>query len=342
MSYLIGTDPELFVTKGGILQSAFGLIKGDKANPFVVDNGAVQVDGMALEFNTDPTDCEDTFVSHLSTVMKQLKEMVPDYEFFLEPTAEFGKDYIEEQPLAARELGCDPDYNAYTGKVNKKPDGDGGFRTASGHIHIGWTEGEDVNCPFHFDECCSVAKQLDAYLGIPSLLFDADEKRRQMYGQAGAFRPKPYGMEYRVLSNAWLKTEELQRWVFSNAQLAMDRLVAGEALEIDTQYFINRGVADKKTPRALTRMLLRHDIDLPPLEKVKEVEENKRDYGEIKAFFANYGEAMEAVLEPHIRNPFEMPLDRNVLRNAPRLAIRDDVLEVDQGEWRNNMGAREA
>lgn len=267
MTYLIGTDPELFVTKGGKLQSAFGLIKGDKANPFVVDKGAVQVDGMALEFNTDPTDCEDTFVSHLSTVMKQLQEMIPDYEFFVEPTAEFGKEYIEEQPLAAKELGCDPDYNAYTGKANEKPDGDKGFRTASGHIHIGWTEEEDVNCPFHFDECCAVAKQLDAYLGVPSRIFDTDEKRRQMYGQAGAFRPKPYGMEYRVLSNAWLKTEELQRWVFSNAQLAMDRLVEGDVPDFDTPYIIN---SPNRNRDALTRILTRNNIPHPPYEKVEE------------------------------------------------------------------------
>lgn len=264
MAYLIGTDPELFVTKNGKLESAFGLIKGDKANPFAVDKGAVQVDGMALEFNTDPTDCEDTFVAHLSTVMKQLQEMVPDYEFFVEPTAEFGKEYIEEQPLEAKELGCDPDYNAYTGKANEKPDGDTGFRTASGHIHIGWTEEEDINCPFHFDECCAVAKQLDAYLGVPSLLFDEDEKRRQMYGQAGAFRPKPYGMEYRVLSNAWLKTEELQRWVFKNAQLAVERLVDGDVSAFDADFVINTQCQYERKEHILKRILNRNNIPLPP------------------------------------------------------------------------------
>jgi len=51
---LVGCDPEYFVKKNGIFQSAHGLIMGDKKNPQKVRNGAVQVDGMAVEFNIDP------------------------------------------------------------------------------------------------------------------------------------------------------------------------------------------------------------------------------------------------------------------------------------------------
>ena len=72
--------------------------------------------------------------------------------------------------------------------------------------------------------CCTLSKELDYYLGLPSLLFDPDTSRRKMYGKAGAFRPKPYGMEYRVLSNAWLKSPELIKWVFNNTKLAFERL----------------------------------------------------------------------------------------------------------------------
>ena len=51
---LVGCDPEVFVKQNGVFKSAFGLIKGDKKNPQKIRNGAVQVDGMALEFNIDP------------------------------------------------------------------------------------------------------------------------------------------------------------------------------------------------------------------------------------------------------------------------------------------------
>ena len=51
----VGADPEIFLgdADGGLV-SAYGLIKGDKEHPFPVTNGAVQVDGMAAEFNIDP------------------------------------------------------------------------------------------------------------------------------------------------------------------------------------------------------------------------------------------------------------------------------------------------
>ncbi len=39
-------------------------------------------------------------------------------------------------------------------------------------------------------------------------MYDKDTERRGMYGKAGAFRPKPYGVEYRTLSNAWLSNDE--------------------------------------------------------------------------------------------------------------------------------------
>lgn len=230
MEILIGTDPELFLKKDGILQSAYGLVKGSKYNPFKVNKGAVQVDGMALEFNTDPAASSDEFVTNISEVMRQLKELVPEYEFFIEPTAHFGQQYIEEQPDEAKELGCDPDFSAYTGVENPKPDGSKGFRTGAGHVHIGWGEGFNIKDEGHFQSCIAIVKQLDFFLGLPSLLFDEDQERRSMYGEAGAFRPKSYGVEYRTLSNAWLKEEKLQRWVFNNTQDAVNRLLEGENL----------------------------------------------------------------------------------------------------------------
>ena len=71
---------------------------------------------------------------------------------------------------------------------------------------------------------------MDFYLGLPSLLFDADTRRREMYGKAGCFRPKPYGAEYRTLSNAWLKSEELIRWVHRQVKTGMENVISGRHL----------------------------------------------------------------------------------------------------------------
>ena len=69
---LIGCDPEVFVKKDGLFKSAHGLIKGDKKNPFKIRSGAVQVDGMALEFNIDPAHNEDEFVFLVNDVFDQM------------------------------------------------------------------------------------------------------------------------------------------------------------------------------------------------------------------------------------------------------------------------------
>jgi hypothetical protein len=242
MNILIGCDPEVFVKQGGLFKSAHNLIKGDKKNPFKVRSGAVQVDGMALEFNIDPAATEDQFVFNVQDVFNQMKLMVPEYEVVVSPVAHFDAAYLKQQPAEALELGCDPDYCAWTNDQNPRPDGDRPMRTASGHIHIGFTDGEDINDPLLRHRGNIIAKQLDYYLGLPSLIFDKDVERRGMYGRAGSCRYKPYGVEYRTLSNAWLKSEKSMRWVYRNAVKGVKELIAGNSLEKtygDIQEIIN-------------------------------------------------------------------------------------------------------
>lgn len=202
--FTFGADPEFFVAKKGVPVSAHGLVPGTKAAPMPVKGGAVQVDGMALEFNIDPAKDPERFAFNLDLVLNQIMKMVPNYEVYGGCVANFGVDYIKAQPKEASELGCNPDYNAYTGLANPRPDVDTPFRTAAGHIHIGWTNNVDPMDPGHFKACQRVVKQLDRYVGVPSLFWDMDVKRRELYGKAGAFRPTHFGVEYRVLSNAWL------------------------------------------------------------------------------------------------------------------------------------------
>lgn len=213
----IGADPEFFVKKFGKLWSAHGLIPGSKERPFFVNKGAVQVDGMALEFNIDPAESYSQFEENMSTVFSEIQKMIPGYEIFVEPVADFGLDYIMSQPKEASDLGCSPDYNAYTKQANPRPDVNTPFRTASGHVHIGWTDTPvDINDEGHLDACRALTKALDLYLGVPSLIWDTDDRRRSLYGAAGAFRPKPYGMEYRVLSNKWINNPALRSLVYHN------------------------------------------------------------------------------------------------------------------------------
>lgn len=230
MKILVGADPEVFIRNpnDGSFVCAQGLIPGTKEDPFRVNNGAVQVDGMAGEFNIDPAETQAEFLRNVQDVYHQLQAMVPGYELVACPVANFDPEYFSSCPAVAKELGCNPDYNAWTGEQNDPPQGERPFRTASGHVHVGWTSGLNPLDPVHFEDCRAVVRQLDYYLGVPSLSYDLDNTRRPMYGQAGAFRPKPYGVEYRVLSNMWLTSDELMKWVYNQTIDAVEALMAGK------------------------------------------------------------------------------------------------------------------
>lgn len=222
--FLIGADPEVFIydqknkkfvsaeTKDG------PLIPGTKKDPHPINGGAIQVDGVAAEFNINPAKNFEEFYGNTKGVLMELKKRVKahseDYRLTPVPTATFDKKYFEELPKHTKELGCEPDYSAYTLKPNPRPQTKEPFRTGSGHVHIGWTKGVDPFSEGHMLDCQLVAKELDKYLHYASLSWDSDKKRQRLYGAPGSFRPKSYGMEYRPLSNAWLASPETIRTVY--------------------------------------------------------------------------------------------------------------------------------
>lgn len=268
LNILVGADPEVFVRKIGEkqFQSAHGLVAGDKKNPYKVHQGAVQVDGMALEFNIDPAKNEREFVENITGVMKIMAGMVPDYELVAVPVAKFTEAVMKKQPKEALELGCEPDFCAWdNGEANPRPNGDVNFRTGAGHVHIGWTNGVDTSDPGHLEACIMATKQLDFYLGLGSLVYDTDTKRRTMYGAAGAFRPKPYGVEYRVLSNAWLQSEALMAWVYRTTNKAIKDLFDGKPA-YDTHAALMRVLMKQAKPNSyhVRYFLDKCGVECPP------------------------------------------------------------------------------
>lgn len=231
---LIGADPELFCTdETGKLISSHGLVPGTKFEPFKVQHGAVQIDGTALEFNIDPAKNQTEFVKNIQSVMGQMQAMIGGKQFHIAPSVMYDEEYFKSVPEDAKELGCNPDYNAWTYSENPRPDMSTPLRTASGHVHVGWvSEGEDV-MP---GDQIAVVRELDYFLGIMSLDWDPDPTRRQLYGLAGAFRPKPYGVEYRVLSNAWLRSKDLMKQVYRLTKLGVSRAMSEDVELLHHKY----------------------------------------------------------------------------------------------------------
>jgi hypothetical protein len=229
---LIGCDPEVFVKKSSNNQNISGHdlgILGTKYEPQKMGTGAILVDGVALEFNIDPTEYEDIFIKRCTDMLNCLQMRVSmkddDYIINISSVARFNPKYFKELPEYVKALGCEPDFDAYTQNVNAKPNAKMPFRTAAGHIHIGWTEDKDIwNDVSHFNDCLNVVKQLDSSLYVGSLLWDKDVERRELYGKRGSFRPKSYGVEYRPLSNQWLTDTNLMGWVFDTTKKAVKML----------------------------------------------------------------------------------------------------------------------
>jgi hypothetical protein len=219
------------------------MIPGTKAEPLKVRNGMVQVDGMALEFGIDPSATKEDFVYRIKDVMSQLKEMLPaGHSLSVSSIARFSPEIMAAQPEEALELGCDPDYNAYTLDKNPRPTlPDPNIRSAGGHVHIGWGRGMASTDHRHIAACGALAAELDYYLGAASLAWDKDALRRSIYGAAGAFRPKPYGMEYRSGSNQWLRSEELIGFVYDTTIQAIRSVMKTEDFKGSTNQSFFRG-----------------------------------------------------------------------------------------------------
>lgn len=274
--FLLGADPELFLRDAsGKPFSAHGLIPGDKNKPHKVGDGAIQVDGLALEFNIEPVPSNDfkAFNDKILSVMKTLHSTVkasnPTLSFDIVPSTEFDADYYASIPADAKILGCDPDFCAYSAdplEANPRPGGDGGLRGAGGHIHIGWASDIPEDNLEHIEICRSFIRNLDIFVGLGMTIIDSDERRRKVYGAAGAFRPKSYGVEYRTPSNAWLKSEATRRFIHSLVTAALNDMMKGREAahlmngksgarkRIDAQSIINSGDA-VTAHRALTEQL---------------------------------------------------------------------------------------
>lgn len=274
LNLLVGADPELFVRNKKTKQfiSAHTLIPGTKEKPNPVDYGATQYDGVAAEFNITPAATRQDFITNTAQVMNTLKKMIgPDNELVIEPTATFDKDYFTSLPDNVRELGCNPDFNAYLAEQNPSPDpSDNPFmRTASGHIHIGWTKDADTASTEHQQDCYIVTKQMDYALGIMSLLWDPDAKRRTLYGKAGCLRFKPYGSEYRTMSNKWLADQNITSYVYNQVWFAMNNLMSGMNYDEEfgkgmAQRIINENITDWPHRKEFRKIM--HHLKLPPIQ----------------------------------------------------------------------------
>lgn len=223
-----GADPELFLVDGsGTPVSSIGRVGGSKNEPRPIGDGyALQEDNVAVEFNIPPASSRDEFIHSIQHVIHHLEDEMSQQGLLLAivPTLDFDKESLDHPQ--ARAMGCEPDYNAWTGKENPRPKAPKAMRSAGGHLHISWDDPT-------MDIRNKIIQAHDLFCGAPSIRIDHDDKRRSLYGRAGACRYKEYGVEYRTPSNFWIKSQELIDWMYTQSEKAIAFLNRGGEIDKD-------------------------------------------------------------------------------------------------------------
>jgi hypothetical protein len=216
--FTVGTDTEFFLTNdAGKLVSAAGLIGGTKEEPLPVPDGALQEDGLLMEINIDPlelvSDNRSEFLRRIRSVTRRGEQMT-GLQAIPEPLMEVPEEYHNTPEFLT--LGCDPDRNLYTRTFNEAPNASVTFRTTGGHIHIGCEEPNPT-------VMSRWIRAIDAY-AFQKYNDDQEKARRELYGDFGAFRVKPYGVESRVLSSSWVSSDEQVNDLYDYLMVVSDNI----------------------------------------------------------------------------------------------------------------------
>lgn len=224
----LGTDPELFLQKDNKIISAIGKIGGSKSEPQPIsDEGHfIQEDNVAIEYNIPACKTIDSWIYHHNFVKDYLDVLVSGMgcTLAIQPSAILDDSELDND--VARLAGCEPDFDVWNECINTPADLSlTSTRSAGGHISVGWDNPTQ-------EQQLDMVKAMDATVGLESVLLDFDTERKKLYGKAGCFRFREYGIEYRSLSNFWIKSDESLKWAWNTTMKAIDLVNSGKIEEV--------------------------------------------------------------------------------------------------------------
>ena len=235
--FTIGTDFEGFIVdKQQQLKSAIGIIQGTKHEPIILENGAgLHYDNVCIEVAGPVADDEVSFRKSINISLAYAHKHLPkQYGITFIPSTLFPEKELESSQ--AKEFGCNPDYNAWTLKENPSPNAsDKTLRSSGAHISIGYLKGSGYNFLLEPYGRVDVIRTMDCLIGLPSVLMDSStsaKKRRELYGKAGAHRPRTYGVEYRTLSNFWIKSNRRISLIYHMVKDVLNLVERGEHIKV--------------------------------------------------------------------------------------------------------------
>lgn len=227
----MGCDPELFFERGGQIIGAEKVLPGETmattlANGWGNSKGVV-LDGVQVELNPTPSHCRANLGNSLQASFRTLRAhlaSMPEIKASFRSVVEVDKVELDSLSDKAKRLGCAPSLNHYDKNASISVDpATYRKRSAGGHIHVGLST-YNPNLMPHREELVPL---MDVLVGLPSVLIDRDPnaaERRQVYGRAGEHRLPAHGVEYRTLSNYWLRSYPLMSFVMGMARMAVSVL----------------------------------------------------------------------------------------------------------------------
>jgi hypothetical protein len=259
---LLGCDPEFFFSMGGKIIGSERVIPEDGIHE-VQGHGKIIRDGVQAEINVKAYTCRaqlygamrDTFLTLSNYLTKY-----PDVSIDFSQVVKVSQKEMSSLGEKSTTFGCAESKNAHLktlDKISKIGVDPKKYlkRSAGGHIHLGIPQRRAVNdvekglierphpsLPnttyktydikiITFDKAKNpdiLVPLLDILVGNTCVLLDRDEgniERRKVYGRAGEYRTPAHGIEYRTLSNFWLRHPVLMSLVMSLARTAVQMVV---------------------------------------------------------------------------------------------------------------------
>lgn len=235
---LLGSDPEAFIKSYGLIIGSErvipeeGVITWDKG-PKVVR------DGIQIELNLRPSATCAALGGDITAAFNALKTVLAKnqgVEVCFEQVVRVSELEIKALSEKSRQFGCLPSFNIYglTGPVDNGETYP--FRSAGGHVHMGlftpiFAKDSIINPSeeaqrwrYKVDERDRLVQLMDIFVGNTGVLLDravGAVERRKNYGKAGEYRLPKHGLEYRTLSNWWLRNYSTFDLVMGLTKLAV-------------------------------------------------------------------------------------------------------------------------
>lgn len=244
--YDLGCDPELFFEKNG------KIIPSEKVIPeqlwFLQEynnptndvpltqrkkySGVVVQDGIQVELNPRASHCREILANDLRRLFTIIKKQLDKKEnkgvkLNFEQVVKVSKATLNKSSSKCRTFGCMPSFNAYLPKEDNisRITVDPSvylYRGGGGHIHIGL---DNESLKKLKQDYAKAVKVFDIIVGNTCVIIDRhplNVERRKNYGKAGEYRTPKYGLEYRTLSNFWLKDYRLFSLVTGLSRIAIN------------------------------------------------------------------------------------------------------------------------